>query len=155
MSLTSINGGKIFPIDRDIVLIGRHETCDIRIDHKSVSKHHCILVRFGDKLMIRDMGSLNGTQINGQRVRRSLVSMKDILGVAGFNFRLNLGTLHSPARPESQSSTAHLDEKDLAKINTSDSGVGMKIPTPVSVAPTIVRRNELPDGFTRVVDSED
>src|SRR5438552_11502360 len=88
LSLISLSGGKMFPVDKDFVLIGRQDICDLRIDHKSVSKQHCILVKQGEKLWVRDLGSTNGSHVNGKRVRRAVLNVKDVLGVAGFTFRV-------------------------------------------------------------------
>lgn len=45
--------------------IGRHESCDIRIANTSVSRRHAVVSRRGDVCRIRDLGSSNGTTVNG------------------------------------------------------------------------------------------
>ncbi len=48
--------------------IGRHDDCMIRIKSSQVSRRHCELVDEGDNLTLRDLGSSNGTFVNGKRV---------------------------------------------------------------------------------------
>lgn len=59
-----------FSITRDMTVIGRREDCDLRIPLGEVSRKHCRLVRDGDTLRLEDLGSSNGTYLNGQRVQQ-------------------------------------------------------------------------------------
>lgn len=48
--------------------LGRHPSNSIQLLDKIVSKEHCLIEQRGDSFVLRDLGSLNGTYINGQRV---------------------------------------------------------------------------------------
>src|SRR5271166_1986138 len=48
--------------------IGRHDDCLIRIKSSQVSRRHCEVFEVADKLTIRDLGSSNGTFVNGKKV---------------------------------------------------------------------------------------
>jgi adenylate cyclase len=48
--------------------LGRHPTNSIQLLDKIVSKEHCVIERRGPQLILRDLGSLNGTYVNGERV---------------------------------------------------------------------------------------
>lgn len=52
------------------VIVGRDETCDIRILAKSVSREHCAIEQDGEELVLRDLGSSGGTYFNGSRVEK-------------------------------------------------------------------------------------
>ena len=54
--------------DTSEVIVGRDETCDIRIVAKSVSREHCAIEQRGDELVLRDLGSSGGTFVEGDRV---------------------------------------------------------------------------------------
>jgi pSer/pThr/pTyr-binding forkhead associated (FHA) protein len=90
------NGGQPITIDQDVMVVGRQdEGCDITIEHKSVSKMHCVIVRTDGLLFVRDLLSTNGTRVNGQRVTRAALLPGDVLAVAHAKFRVHLGP--SPA----------------------------------------------------------
>lgn len=90
--LIPLDGSKKISINRDITLIGRKRgTCDVVIDHSSISKVHCALARTDGLLFLRDLGSTNGTRVNGQRVTRGALLPGDELAVANVKFKVHLG----------------------------------------------------------------
>ncbi|MEZ4374828.1 MAG: FHA domain-containing protein [Polyangiaceae bacterium] len=60
--------------------LGRHPSNSIQLLDKIVSKEHCIVEKRGDQFWLRDLGSLNGTYVNGERVQgeRQLFHQDDI-----------------------------------------------------------------------------
>ena len=61
-------GSSLRPLpDRGTIVLGRGETCDLRIDHRSVSREHAAVhVGPGDAVTIEDLGSSNGTRVRGR-----------------------------------------------------------------------------------------
>jgi pSer/pThr/pTyr-binding forkhead associated (FHA) protein len=70
-----------FSIARDMTVIGRREDCDLRIPLGEVSRKHCRVVRDGDTLKLEDLGSSNGTFLNGSRVQEAQLSPGDTIQV--------------------------------------------------------------------------
>ncbi len=54
----------------DQVVIGRHEECDLPIWDEAASRRHALVERSGDQLRLVDLGSSNGTRIEGERIRQ-------------------------------------------------------------------------------------
>jgi pSer/pThr/pTyr-binding forkhead associated (FHA) protein len=96
--------GRPIPIVRDVTLVGRQDDlCDICIQKSSISKIHCLIVRTDGLLFIRDLGSTNGTKVNGQRVVRGALLPGDELAFAGEKFRVEMG----PGEPDANSEAEH------------------------------------------------
>jgi len=56
--------------DNREVIIGRDETCDVRILAQSVSREHCAIEQEGEELFIRDLGSSGGTFLSGSKIEK-------------------------------------------------------------------------------------
>jgi pSer/pThr/pTyr-binding forkhead associated (FHA) protein len=69
-------------------VLGRSNTCDYLIPDPTVSSRHAELVRSDDGWTIRDLGSLNGTRVNGWLVTEQRLQPGDTLeiGAAVFDF---------------------------------------------------------------------
>jgi pSer/pThr/pTyr-binding forkhead associated (FHA) protein len=112
--LIAEEGGATVDLGRDLTIVGRKDDCDLRIDHKSISKLHCVLVKTDGLVMLRDLGSTNGTRVNGQRVRRAALLPNDVVSFANFKYRVFLGP-DLPTAP-SQGHTQQLDAQELAEL---------------------------------------
>ena len=64
--------GKRWPLNKSELTIGRGEDCDIVLPDRQVSRHHFRVVRDDDGYNVEDLGSKNGTYINGAPVRGSM-----------------------------------------------------------------------------------
>lgn len=65
--------------------------CDLALDHAAVSKLHCILVKTDGLIYMRDLGSTNGTRVNGQRVLRGALLPGDQISFSGAAYKVYLG----------------------------------------------------------------
>src|SRR5215467_13119566 len=107
--LIPVDGGPPIELVKDLTLIGRKEDCDLRLDHKGISKQHCVIVKTDGLLLLRDLGSTNGTRVNGQRVRRAALLPNDQLSIANYKFRIHLGPEAAPAPRHPEEHNQHLD----------------------------------------------
>lgn len=104
-------GGRPIQISRDVTLVGRQDSlCDICLRKSSISKMHCLIVRTDGLLFIRDLGSTNGTKVNGQRVVRGALLPGDELAFAGEKFRVEMGPGEPDPEPDPEVQNAHTEE---------------------------------------------
>ena len=142
--LVPLEGGAAIEIAKDLVLVGRKEDCDVRLDHKSVSKLHCVLVKTDGLVLLRDLGSTNGTRVNGQRVRRAALLPNDQLQVASLRYTLQLSA-DEPA-PGPDEFTQQLNGKEMARlIEKADRPGDLDSDSDVEIP--VVRTNPLPDAY--------
>jgi pSer/pThr/pTyr-binding forkhead associated (FHA) protein len=66
--LVALTEGPDLLLDKPILLLGRHQECDIQLSSRKISRRHCCIAQVNDHLIIRDLCSTNGIRINGVRV---------------------------------------------------------------------------------------
>jgi adenylate cyclase len=82
---------QIFEISGTTVNIGRAESNDLVLNHPSVSRHHARLtVLPGDTTLINDLGSLNGTLVNGQQIHEHRLSDQDKINLGMYELKYDL-----------------------------------------------------------------
>jgi len=91
------NAGARFLLDHDVTTSGRHPDSDIFLDDVTVSRRHAEFHRDGSTFTVRDVGSLNGTYVNRERVEAATLASGDEVQIG--KFRL---VLISGSRPDEQ-----------------------------------------------------
>lgn len=72
------------PLTRERTTIGRKPHNDIQIDNLAISGEHAVIVRQQQDACIEDLGSTNGTQVNGQPVKRHLLQHGDVINLGKY-----------------------------------------------------------------------
>jgi len=78
------NAGSRFLLDKDVTTAGRHPESDIFLDDVTVSRRHAEFARAGDTFSVRDVGSLNGTYLNRERIDDAPLSNGDEVQIGKF-----------------------------------------------------------------------
>src|SRR5271165_3259064 len=144
--LLPVDGGTPVDITKDLIVVGRKEECDLRLDHKSVSKMHCVIVKTDGLLLLRDLGSTNGTRVNGTRVRRAALLPNDQLTIANYKFRVHLGPEPAPAASFSER-TQNLEADEMAELMEKLKPVRENEPSSSQLPASPLQRNNLPDVY--------
>jgi predicted component of type VI protein secretion system len=85
------NAGSKFLIDKDLTTAGRHPESDIFLDDVTVSRRHVEFRRKDGTFFIHDVGSLNGTYVNRQRVEDTQLADGDELQIGKFKLTFYVG----------------------------------------------------------------
>jgi pSer/pThr/pTyr-binding forkhead associated (FHA) protein len=78
------NTGARFLLDADEVSTGRHPNSDIFLDDVTVSRKHATFRRQDDVFLVRDVGSLNGTYVNRERIDEVALKTRDEVQIGKF-----------------------------------------------------------------------
>ncbi|MFQ5696805.1 MAG: FHA domain-containing protein [Myxococcota bacterium] len=79
--------GLEWPLEADTV-IGRGRKADLMLGEATISRRHARVFREADSLWVEDLGSTNGTQLNGERVTRAPLSLGDEIRMGKLALRL-------------------------------------------------------------------
>jgi len=118
---------KSFPLPSNITVLGRRGDCDLCIPLGDVSRRHCQLDRNDDVLQIRDLGSRNGTFLNGEQVNgETTVKPGDYLQIGPLTFQFQIDGEpekttppkdYSPKAEKKQPAGAAGDDDDLLDLD--------------------------------------
>jgi len=96
-TLVPTGGGDVIYLRREKLLAGRRESCDIRLRFPNVSAHHCELTLREGYWYVRDLGSRNGTKVNGRRVTEKRLNPGDVLSVARHKYEVQYSPVDNGA----------------------------------------------------------
>lgn len=74
--------GRVFPLTHLETSVGRSEQSDIALADPGVSRNHARIIREGDDFIVEDLHSTNGTEVNGQPIRRRRLANGDVVKLA-------------------------------------------------------------------------
>lgn len=85
------HAGQVIPLNRRKYLIGREQDCQLRPNSDMVSRHHCVFSIDDFSVRLRDLGSTNGTLVNGERIRKETVlSSGDRILIGNLDFEVTI-----------------------------------------------------------------
>lgn len=84
--VTADGGETPVRITKERTVIGRDTSCQIRVPAVDVSRKHCEIAVTAEEVVVADMGSRNGTLVNGEKVERATVSAGDVVTVGPLVF---------------------------------------------------------------------
>lgn len=142
--LTILSGklqGKRLTLPEGEIVVGRDETCQIRLSTTEISRFHCKIICRNESVTVKDLGSRNGTIINDVPIHREQsLEPGDVLRVGPVSFQL-VGKKTSPSEPVSA-------EASRKKGGPSDDSIMNWLADEEEVGPgdtTIVRKYDSPN----------
>jgi len=121
--------GRTIRVPQGKLLIGREKDCQLRLDGDSVSRHHCVLLLDEYALRIRDLGSKNGTIVNGSRIdRESILQHDDTVSIDQLTFEIDLGKSTNDVINAAADAEASVSQNALADTGMIDGDTGQSVP---------------------------
>src|SRR5262249_43581078 len=114
--------GKVIPLVGQNFKIGRGETCHLRPNSEQVSREHAEFTIVGEVISVKDLGSRNGTLVNGKALTTEACQLKDrdLVQVGPLTFAVSIldagitsGKSAAPARPAAKASLDDVSTEDI------------------------------------------
>lgn len=107
--LQPVGGGDPIPLLKTMLVVGRRESSDIVLRFPNVSGSHCELSLVDGYWFVKDLGSSNGTKVNGSRISEQRLDPGDKLSVAKHEYELNYEPSKLGAKAEPTEKTVARD----------------------------------------------
>ncbi|MGI9455015.1 MAG: FHA domain-containing protein [Aeoliella sp.] len=89
--MAGANRGTEIPLKKERFVIGRSSECTLRVGSESISRRHCALIRSSEGILVRDLGSRNGTFVNGKQIAADTILCDgDAISVGALELRFEL-----------------------------------------------------------------
>lgn len=161
------HAGQSIALTKKKFLIGREQDCQLRPNSELVSRHHCVFTLDDFSLRLRDLGSTNGTSVNGERIRKETVlEVGDRVIVGNLEFEIKIhdaagappteDTTAPPAEDTIVSGTDTLSEMPALGV-TAESAVTDEetfieaAPEPAPAEPAVIATPPASTGDTTVI----
>lgn len=107
--------GKIIPLAGPLFRIGRGETCHLRPNSEQVSREHAEFRISSDEVVLRDLGSRNGTLVNGKAITEPCVLKdRDLVQVGPLTFAVAIQGVASPAAKAAATPVKSVSPEDVS-----------------------------------------
>jgi pSer/pThr/pTyr-binding forkhead associated (FHA) protein len=120
------------PLKPGRYVVGRQEDANLRIPLPAVSRRHAEIVVDDDSLTVRDLGSSNGTYVNGERIQEAQIKPGDVLALGDFQLVAQINGVPMEVTPPEQPQTTEPSEpaSPTAPTDTGDEEPSAPAPTP-------------------------
>ena len=107
--------GKVIPLTMPILKIGRGEDCHLRPNSELVSREHAEFAVTPDKVTVRDLGSRNGTLVNGKALTGAYtLKDRDLVQVGPLTFAVSIQGAPVPASPSAKAAKPGASPDDIS-----------------------------------------
>jgi len=115
--------GRTYELKTDKTTVGRVSDNAFEIAEASVSSHHCEIVLRGNDVVVKDLGSTNGTFINGEKIDEGVLKPGQILRVGMIEMRYESGNAPSPSPATAAAAASSASKKLLEQTRVIPQGI--------------------------------
>lgn len=84
--LIAVDGNTDIELKPGLILVGRHPSCDISFESVRISRLHCCIYSYENRVFVRDLNSTNGVRVNGKPITTSEIENNDTLSIAHLRY---------------------------------------------------------------------
>jgi predicted component of type VI protein secretion system len=102
-SVTVIFGGqeqKAYQLNKPRMVVGREPACEIHIDNLGISRQHCAFSLRGEAFVVQDLGSSNGTFVNGRKITEHFLNNDDEVLIGKYTLKFKNDAQAAPVAAE-------------------------------------------------------
>jgi len=144
--------GKVFSLQKPEMIVGRDSSCDIQVDDAEMSRKHFRLYLQGGGYLLQDLGSTNGTAVNGQRVTAPyLLRPGDVIAIGqhiSFTFQSEEidynATVAAPRQPYAEPAAPAAQPRNVQPVQA-------QYPPSPAVPPSVAYPAEKPKSKTGMI----
>ncbi len=143
--------GHVIPLVESRFLIGREEDCHLRPNSDLVSRHHCVFKVDDYSVRVRDLGSTNGTLVNGERLRGEvMLNTGDRVTIGKLEFEVVVGeAVPDPvAAPSGSGEADPTDSFEMGDTPSPSATMQMPIQSPATADETVPQEPPVPESPT-------
>src|SRR5258708_4207616 len=148
--------GKTIPLHVRQFLIGREQDCHLRPNSDLVSRHHCVFTLDDFALRLRDLGSTNGTFVNGERIQGQVVLKPgDHVAVGKLSFEIVVkepARLATPVAAKAGGATSNVGASNIAAAPSAEPAVE-STETSLNVTDTVELPAPAPQDDTAIIET--
>ena len=123
------------PLDKERIMIGRKPSNEIQIENLAVSGEHACIVTILNDSFLEDMGSTNGTLVNGQPIKKHILQNNDVIEIGKYKLKYVAGAPAQGAPAEDFEKTMIL--RPSAKAAAKPAAAPAAAPAPAAAQPSM------------------
>jgi len=112
--LRPVDGGSSILLEKPSITVGQDRTCDVVIEHPSVSANHCVMEFREGHWFIEDLGSRVGIGVNGEKVESAWVPTLSVINIGSIEFDLEYSSAQATTEDQRVVSPEVLSKLDRA-----------------------------------------
>lgn len=133
--LVALGEGPNLVLDKAIVLVGRHQECDVQIPSRKISRKHCCIAQVADYVVVKDLQSTNGIRVNGERLPEGVLRHGDELTIGNLKYRLEWTANGSNSMASSAGNRNALAPRNFSEIGSTESPIPLREDSAMPPAP--------------------
>ena len=130
---------KEIPLSKERITIGRKAQNDVQIDNLAVSGEHAVIVSVMDDAFLEDLGSTNGTMVNGKAVKKHFLQDNDVVELGKYKLKYVVEKKPQPKAAPAAPAAADFEKTMVLRPSAMKAAAAAAPGAPLGAAPAVRR----------------